>query len=157
MNKLTIDCDNEYDFSKLAAALYKELKQTAALSAEIIFIDESGIQKLNKETRDIDKVTDVLSYPSLDGIKGLKLYKKNYPLDLDEDGNIFLGSIAICKEVALSQAQEFNHSIEREIYYLALHGLLHLFGYDHLVDADKIEMREIEEKIMNKINLNREI
>jgi len=156
MNKLLIDCEREYNFIPLADAFYKELKQSAKLKAEIVFVTEKQIQKLNKNTRNIDSVTDVLSYPALDNIKDKKLSKKDFPYDLDEDGNIFIGSVVICKEVAFSQAEEFGHSKEREIFYLAVHGLLHLSGYDHTAESDKKEMRELEEKIMEKIKLERE-
>jgi len=156
MNKLIIENESEFDFSALADALYKELKQKAKLKAELVFVTDAEIKELNKNTRNIDSVTDVLSYPSIDKIKGVILNKKDYPFDIDEEGNIFIGSIAICKEVAVNQAKEFNHSLEREIFYLTVHGLLHLLGYDHITAEEKEEMRITEEKIMEKINLTRE-
>jgi len=156
MNKLIIENESEYDFAPLSKAVYNELKQKAKLKVEVIFVCKDEILQLNKDTRKIESVTDVLSYPTLENIKGEILNKKNYPFDLDEDGNIFMGSIAICSDVAREQAEEFNHSFERELFYLSVHGLLHLFGYDHIEENDKIEMREMEEKIMEKISLSRE-
>jgi probable rRNA maturation factor len=156
MNKLILEVETEYDYTPLAEAVYVKLNQEAKIKAEIIFVSKSEIQQLNKETRNTPSVTDVLSYPTLENIKGEILNNKNYPFDLDEDGNIFIGSIVICSEVAKEQAEEFNHSYERELFYLSTHGLLHLFGYNHIEDNDKNEMREIEEAIMEKISLSRE-
>ena len=151
---IKIFCE-DYDFTALGAAFKGEVESDCPLSAEIIITDEEYIKTLNREQRDIDSVTDVLSFPSLDNIKGVKLLKKEHPADLDEEGGIFLGSIAICEKRAKEQAEEYGHSVEREINYLAVHGLWHLLGYDHMTDGDKQEMREKEEKILKKINLER--
>ena len=90
----------------------------------------------------------------LDGIRGKTVYKKDFPIDYDEDEKaIFLGAVAICPERAKEQAKEYGHSEEREFKYLLVHSLLHLFGYDHMTDEDKREMREKEEIIMNEIGV----
>lgn len=151
---IKIFCD-DYDFTALGAAFEGEVESDCPLSAEIIIVDEEYIKTLNREQRGIDSVTDVLSFPSLDNIKGKKLLKCEHPADLDEEGGIFLGSIAICQKRAKEQAAEYGHSEEREINYLAVHGLWHLLGYDHMTEADKQEMREREEKILKKIKLER--
>lgn len=150
--KINLFCD-DYDFKPLEKALEGEAEGDD-LAAEIIICDEEEIARLNSRFRDKNEVTDVLSFPSLDGVKGKALYKKDFPADLDEDGNIFIGSIAICMSRALEQADEYLHSPEREINYLAAHGVCHLLGYDHITDADKREMRVKEENIMRKMNLS---
>lgn len=155
MKRLIIDTDKNFDFEPLANAVYNELKQTDLIKAEIVFVDEEKIRKLNQKTRNIDKVTDVLSYPSLDGIKGKIIKSEDYPFDKDEDGSLFIGSIAVCEDVAKRQAEEYGHSFEREINYLCVHGLLHLMGFDHIEENDKKEMREKEENIMTVMNLKR--
>lgn len=152
---MNIYCD-QFDFSPLAAAFDGEVESDCGLSAEIVFVDGEEIRRLNRETRGNDSVTDVLSYPSLDGIKGKKLKKRDFPADTDEDGNIFLGSIAICTERAKEQAEEYGHSYERELHYLATHGLCHLLGYDHMTEEDKREMRPREEAVLKKLGLTRE-
>ena len=152
---LNIYCE-DFDFDKLARAFGGEVDCDCGLSAEIVFADSDEIRRLNRETRGVDAVTDVLSYPSLDGIKGKKIEKADFPADIDENGNVFIGSIAICTARAREQAEEFGHSYERELFYLAAHGLWHLLGYDHICDADKPEMREKEEKVLAKIGLTRE-
>jgi probable rRNA maturation factor len=77
-------------------------------------------------------------------------------LDYDEDEKaLFLGSIAICTERAKEQAKEYGHSLERELSYLTVHGLCHLFGYDHMTDEDKKQMREKEEQILELVGVTR--
>ena len=110
-----------------------------------------SLRRLNREIRGIDAVTDVLSFPSLDGIYGVKIEKKNFPYDVDEQGNLFIGSIAICKKRAEQQAEEYGHSLLREMNYLAAHGVCHLLGYDHIEEEDKKVMREKEERVLEKM------
>ena len=110
------------------------------------------MQNLNKETRGIDKVTDVLSYPSLDGIRGKVLTPEEYPTVLDGK-RLFIGSIVLCDEKIIEQAKEYGHTVERETTYLTVHGLMHLFGYDHMTEEDKAEMREKEKKALRLLGI----
>ncbi|MDE7301549.1 MAG: rRNA maturation RNase YbeY [Clostridia bacterium] len=149
-----IYCD-EHDFSSLAKAFEGEFAATCKTFAEIVFVDENEIKELNAKFRSIDKVTDVLSFPTLDNILGKEIRAEDFPYDIDEDGALSLGSIAICKQVAERQAEEYGHSYERELYYLATHGVCHLLGYDHMNEEDKPKMRQMEEKILQKLGLSR--
>lgn len=151
---LNIYCE-EFDFSPLAAAFDGEFKSDCNVAAEIVIVGEEEIRRLNREMRLTDAVTDVLSFPALDGVKGKKLEKKRFPADIDDEGNLFLGSIAICEKRAREQAEEYNHSFNRELHYLATHGLFHLLGYDHMTDSDRREMREREERVLTKIGITR--
>lgn len=134
----------------------KVLSLPEFLEVNIDFVSKREIRKINAQHRKIDKVTDVLSFPTLLPVDqygmGLildKLSKENFPTDINfETGNIILGDIYICLGVVKKQAREYGHSFERELSYLAVHGLLHLLGYDHMVDEDKKVMREMEEKIL---------
>ena len=155
MLMLNIFCE-QFDFSPLAEVFEGEIESDCGLSAEIIVTDEAEIRRLNAEARGIDAVTDVLSFPSLDGIRGKALKKADFPFEVDEDGNIFLGSIVICEKRAREQAEEYGHSYMRELHYLAVHGLWHLLGYDHMTEEDKPEMRAKEEKILSKLGITRE-
>lgn len=150
MNDLIINSEDE-NFQPLAKAFAGEFESDCTLSCEIVTVDEEEIRRLNRELRSLDAVTDVLSFPALDGIFGKKLLKKNFPADADEDGNLFIGSIAICVKRAEEQAEEYGHSLSRELNYLAAHGICHLLGYDHMREEDKAIMREKEEKVLNKI------
>ena len=139
----------------LEAAMEGFVQSDVDLAIELIFVDEEEIRRLNSETRNIDKVTDVLSYPSLDGIKGQALQGEDYPFDIDEEGNLVIGSIAICCQRAKEQAEEYGHSYERELHYLIVHGIMHCLGYDHIEDEDRAQMREKEEYILGKLGITR--
>lgn len=159
MTEFKILCEGE-EFPQeskqtLEQALCGFVQADVTLAVELIFVDEAEIRRLNCETRDIDKVTDVLSYPTLDGIKGQALKGGDYPFDLDEEGRLVIGSIAICCERAKEQAEEYGHSYERELHYLIVHGVMHCLGYDHIEEQDKTEMREREEYILEKLGITR--
>ena len=138
--------DKKIKLNKLAKAVYKTLGQVAHFKVELVFQDGEGITALNRNTRNVDSITDVLSYPSLDGIKGKILLPKDCPTEL-EGRYIFLGSIVLCEDKIREQAVEYGHSEEEEREYLIVHGLLHLFGYDHMNEQDKKEMRDLEKEI----------
>lgn len=126
------------------------------LSIEFVFVDEEEIRRLNRELRNTDKVTDVLSFPSLDDIKGEELYAEDFPYEIDEEGNLMIGSVAVCVKRAQEQAEEYGHSFERELHYLLVHGIMHCLGYDHMTDEEKAEMREKEEWVLGKLGITRE-
>ena len=145
----------EEGLARLAQAL-EGLWEGDDLSAELLLVSEEEIRELNARERGVDSVTDVLSFPSMDGIKGQPILAEEHGEELDEDGNVFLGSIVICEKRAREQAQEYGHSFERELWYLAVHGILHCFGYDHMTEEEKREMREKEESVMQKLDLRRD-
>ena len=159
MTKFCFECEDELFPQENVAALEEAFSDVVeadcTLCFEFLFVDEEEIQRLNRETRSIDKVTDVLSYPSLDGIKGKALYADDYPFDVDEEGQLFVGSIVVCVKRAEEQAEEFGHSLRRELHYLLTHGVLHCLGYDHMADEDKQEMREKEEYVLEKLGIVR--
>lgn len=102
------------------------------------FVSEVEIRKLNRDYRDKDSVTDVLSFP------------------LDDDFAIqtnLLGDIIICCKRAIEQAKEYNHSIKREIVYLVVHSMFHLLGYDHIDESDRIIMRNKEKSALKEIGI----
>lgn len=125
------------------------------VAIEFLFVDEEEIRRLNREMRSTDKVTDVLSFPSLDGIKGQPICAENHPYEMDEEGNLLLGSIVVCCQRAKEQAEEYGHSYNRELHYLLVHGILHCLGYDHMTEEEKAEMREKEEEILEKLGIVR--
>ena len=144
----------------LAAMLRRTVK--AALAAEgveadcevnILLTDDAGIQAVNRDMRDIDRPTDVLSFPMFDLAPG------EHPDEMDADpatGLVPLGDMCISVERARAQAEEYGHSFEREICYLSVHSVLHLLGYDHLDEGEmKRQMRAREEEIMKQLKLER--
>ncbi len=139
----------------LENAMQGFVETDVCLAVEFSFVDEEEIRRLNGELRGIDKVTDVLSFPALDGIKGEKILGAEHPFEMDEEGNLLIGSIAVCCQRAKEQAEEYGHSYERELHYLLVHGIMHCLGYDHLTDEEQAEMREKEEQILGKLGIFR--
>lgn len=110
------------------------------------FVDEKKIRQLNKDFRQTDRVTDVLSFPIEDFFNEDRktLLEKPY---------LMLGDVVICTDVARKQAKELGHSFEREIMYLTCHSILHLLGYDHMEDDDKKIMRSKEKQVMKNLGV----
>ncbi len=122
------------------------------VNVSVNFVSENEIACLNAQFRGKDSVTDVLSFPNLQ-----KSVSQNLTEFSDEivDGSLFLGDIVICHKKAKSQAKEYGHSTNREICFLALHGLLHLLGYDHIDKQDEKLMQSTAEKILCQFGVNR--
>ncbi|BCS81273.1 rRNA maturation RNase YbeY [Anaerocellum diazotrophicum] len=116
----------------------------------VLIVDNSFIKDLNRNYRNVDKETDVLSFPIFE-FKNGKLLED---IVIMED-EIPLGDIVISIEKAAQQAKEFGHSLEREIAYLTVHSVLHLLGFDHIEENDRKIMREYEEQILQSMGLTR--
>lgn len=144
------------EISALEGAFSEFIRADVPVAAEYLFVSEEEIRTLNRDMRSVDKVTDVLSFPTLDGIRGKALLKAEHPYDLDEEGRLFIGSIVVCVKRAKEQAEEYGHSFARELHYLVVHGTMHCLGYDHEEESDKAEMREKEEEILRKLGIGRE-
>ncbi len=158
MAKITISKNKKlpFDGNAVSSGVLEVLNQTGNYLVEVNIVDEETIRSVNKKFRNIDAVTDVLSFPTLDGVRYKNVTAKDFPLDLDDSGRrVFLGSIIICETRAKEQAKEFNHGIEREFCYLLTHGLLHLFGYDHITQKDDKEMRSLANAVMEKLGIKR--
>lgn len=127
-------------------AVLREEKFEGDSEVSVSFVDNEEIRKLNKEFRNIDSATDVLSFP----------LGENGKYDVNPDtGAKLLGDVVISLERAMEQANEYGHSFEREVCYLTVHSMLHLLGYDHMEPQDKTEMRMKEETVMSRIGLER--
>jgi len=116
----------------------------------VIFTNPDEIRKINKQYRNIDKATDVLSFPMFE--KDEIEHFKNEVSRVPE----ILGDIIISIKQVEVQAEEYGHSFERELAYMAVHGFFHIIGYDHIEEKDKKEMRKKEEEVLGKIGLERE-
>lgn len=121
----------------------------------VLLTDNEGIREINRDLREVDSATDVLSFPMYEFIPG------EFPEDVSEyldpgSDLLALGDMALSVEKIEEQAKEFGHSQEREIGYLTVHSVLHLLGYDHLDEgAMKRKMRAREEAIMEALNIPR--
>lgn len=127
--------------------------------AQLLLTDDKGINVINLVQRNIDASTDVLSFPSISYPVGYSAGKAENLLSEEWDSEqraYFLGDIVISTDHATLQALDCHHSFQREICYLLVHGLMHLFGYDHQKKADKINMRKQEEQILQSIGQNRD-
>ena len=121
----------------------------------VLLTDDEGIHQINLDMREVDRPTDVLSFPMFDLEPGVPPEGEEY---LDPATDLCpLGDMCISLERAAAQAQEFGHSLEREICYLTVHSVLHLLGYDHLDEGPmKAQMREREEAILSELGITRE-
>ena len=124
----------------------------------VVITDNSGIKAINFKFRKIDKITDVLSFPLIDFKKDtFDISQKKLLLEAinPETEEVMLGDIVVSIERAFSQASEYNHSLIREIGFLVVHSTLHLLGYDHMTDEDRVIMRNKEENILTVMKLTR--
>lgn len=163
--------ENEQDQIEVPESLLVAIKEAILFTlkdqgveeeAEIsmLLVDNDAIKEMNKEYRNIDKETDVLSFPMISYVEG-KVFRDEYlnhqfgPEYYDGEA-LLLGDVVLSMEKANEQALEFGHSLKREACYLTIHSILHLLGYDHMTDMDKQRMREAEERILLALDISRE-
>jgi len=152
-NKINIydECDSCLtDLKEFIEKTIKYLKPNFPLEISVTITTNEEIHEINMEQRGVDKPTDVLSFPMLFWKEPEILEAPLSDADYDmESGLVYLGDIIISLEKIKEQAKEYGHSFERELHYLTIHGILHLFGHDHMTDDDKPVMRKREEEIYN--------
>lgn len=140
--------------NKLVFLLLEEQKIERAvneISVSIQSATEDEIKNINKEYRNIDKITDVLSFPIFEKEELDEIINQN--VESKKIQELELGDIIICLDVVKKQAIEYNTGIKREMLYMITHGMCHLLGFDHIEDEEKIKMRNLEEKILNKLGV----
>lgn len=125
--------------TSVAKEAAREENFTVNSEVNVLIVNNDSIREINKEYRNVDSATDVLSFPME---------------DFDEDG--ILGDLVISSERAAEQSADYGHSIRREIGFLTAHGMMHLFGYDHITPEGEEEMFAKQEKILNNLGLTRE-
>lgn len=132
--------ENTKDFQKLISKVLNNIKNNKEFN--IIFVEDDEIKRINKEFRNIDRVTDVISFALCDDINNEMI---------DELGDIFIDL-----DQARRQASDFGHSINREVAFLAVHGYLHLCGYDHMTEDDEKIMFKKQDEILNQAGIGRD-
>lgn len=142
--KLDFDAENLVEECTKAALSEEEIEDDAEVS--VTFVDNGQIHELNKAHRNIDRETDVLSFPLGD--------ENGFEVNCDNDA-ILLGDIVISLEKAVEQSEEYGHSIKREVAFLITHSLFHLLGYDHETPDEEKEMFEKQEKVLQKLGITR--
>ena len=140
---------------KAIEASLAEEKVEAAVQLSVTIVSEEEIRQLNADFRQIDRVTDVLSFPLIEYGERLPA-EEIQEAEVDPDtGEVCLGDIVLCYPVAVRQAAEYGHSIEREMGFLTVHSMLHLMGYDHMEPEEERIMIEKQKKILEGIGLVR--
>lgn len=149
-----IEENKEYEkiIEKVLSKCFEEEKmKDSKLYITITLTTPEYIRKINKEYRNVDKATDVLSFPMFEKDElDLKIKNKDFE---HED---VLGDIIISIEKVKEQAKEYGHSFERELSYMVVHGFYHLMGYDHIEEEDKKVMRPKEDKILDELKIGRD-
>ena len=134
----------------------KEKLDKTNLYMSVTLTNPEEIEKLNRQYRNIDRPTDVLSFPMFEKDELDNFIKENFKNnDVNEEGDI-LGDIVISIPRVYEQAEEYGHSFERELAYMVVHGFYHLMGYDHIEENDKKVMRAKEEEVLNELGIKRE-
>ena len=140
--------DYEEKYEKITEATLEHLKLDFSPVISISFVDNKYIHKINKKYRNVDKETDVISFAFLDD-------DPEREKTLHSKGIVPLGDIYISVEKAKEQAESYGHSLQRELSFLYVHGLLHLLGYDHQTEEQEKEMFTLQDEILNKLGVSR--
>lgn len=146
-------------------ALAKEIIEAAAdyencpyeLEVNLLLTMNDEIQQMNQEFRQIDRPTDVLSFPMIDYEEAgqFNFLEEDLSCFHPETGELMLGDIVISKEKVLSQAEEYGHSVKREYAFLIAHSILHLFGYDHMEEEERTVMEQKQKEILEQLGIFR--
>ncbi len=149
----------EETVSLVCGAVLEEENCPYEVQVNVVITDNDGIRELNREYRAVDRETDVLSFPNVD-------FSREGVFEIDEDneadyfdpdtGELILGDIMISVDRVFSQAESFGHSVRREFAFLVAHSMLHLCGYDHMEDDERIVMERKQEEILTKLEITRE-
>ena len=158
--KIILETEYEAEIEKLIKNVFdytaKKYEIPSKTEISLSFLTEEEIKEVNSSSRNVNEITDVLSFPYLENIKGKKIKLSDYKTDINPVTKcLMLGEINICLKRAKEQAEEYGHGVIRECAYLALHGLLHVLGYDHILEEDRQEMRKAEEEILTELGINR--
>jgi probable rRNA maturation factor len=165
---MTINFENEqeqsfdFDFIEVAEDVINEVldQEDCPYESEInlILTTDEEIHRTNKEFRDIDRPTDVLSFPMVDFESPAEydFLEEDDSYFHPETGELMLGDIMISIPRAVAQAKEYGHSVKREYAFLIAHSMLHLLGYDHMTDEERVVMEEKQEQALSALNITRD-
>lgn len=151
---LDLESNDKYKeiIKRVIEQCFKEEKiEKSKLYISITLTNPEHIHEINKQYRNVDRATDVLSFPMFEKNEIDEKIKNN-----DFEHEDVLGDIVISIEKVEEQAKEYGHSFEREFAYMLVHGFYHLMGYDHIEDDDKVIMRKKEEIVLNKLGITRD-
>ncbi len=155
----------DFDTDKLAnevgMAVLEQEKGPTDVQINLLITDNVGIREFNRQYRDIDRETDVLSFPNVDFDEPSDfslIFDKEREADYfdPETGELVLGDIILSAEKVISQAEEYGHGIKREFAFLITHSMLHLCGYDHMEADEAKEMEARQETVLSKLGITRD-
>lgn len=134
------------------------LSQPKDIALSLSFVKPQQMEELNRTYRGVEDSTDVLSFPCVELDAGEVIDTRKFETDIDlSTGKLFIGDIVICRQRVIWQAHEYGHGYKREAAYLALHGFLHLLGYDHTEPAQKEQMDEVQKRVLESLKITRNI
>jgi len=155
-DKIVLDEESKNLIEKAIEAVLFEEQPDFDVFISVLVCDKEEIRSINNEQRGIDKATDVLSFPALEFDENYNLMEEISDYDYDPELEaVYLGDMVLCADVAREQAEEYGHSVDREFAYLTVHSMYHLFGYDHMEENMKADMRKKEETVLKKLGLER--
>lgn len=171
---MTIEIENEYKDEAALSALLPGYREVIARTAEkaldyegcpyecelnVLLTDDAAIHEINLEQRGIDRSTDVLSFPMIeyDSEADFEGFDERGELFDPESGELLLGDIVISVDHVIAQAELYGHSRTRELAFLVAHSMLHLMGYDHMEDEERLIMEEKQEAILRELGYRREV
>lgn len=162
LNETDMDFDFPYEevINKVVLGALDFVDCPFECTVDITIVDDNSIQEINKEQRNIDKSTDVLSFPMIDytipgDFEFLEGDEYNDCFD-PESGELLLGDIIISIEHVKEQAKLYGHSQYRELSFLVAHSMFHLFGYDHMEDDERVVMEDLQKELLNRLNIDRD-
>ena len=160
------ECDIEFSFDvdAIAKAVVEMsldyVKCPYDIEVSLLITDNEGIREYNRDYRNIDKETDVLSFPNVDfevpaDFSNVEAQFEDY--FNPDSGNLILGDIIFSAQKVLEQAASYGHSEKREFAFLIAHSMLHLCGYDHMEDSERVEMEKHQEAILEALKIGRDV
>lgn len=152
-DKVSIDENINIIIKKVIDICMKSEELEVDYEVSVLIVDDKEIRLINKEHRDIDKATDVLSFPMAEFYNG-ELISDEGDYDIENE-QLMLGDIIISAETAKRQAVEYGHSFEREMAFLTAHSCFHLLGYDHMEESEEKVMLNKQEAVLKEIGLTR--
>lgn len=169
VNKMTIYLEDDYNFFEANVGLFEKVEAVVKEALEVESVpyiaeisltvaDKEAIREINCAHREIDKATDVLSFPQIEpienGVIAWDVLDETLYMNLDTK-ELMLGDIVLCHEVAKEQAVSYGHSLEREVCFLVAHSMFHLLGYDHMNEEEEALMIQKQEKVLQNLGIVR--
>lgn len=155
---ISFDFDQEEQLRRIIAFVKEFVKCPYDVEVSVTMVDKLSIRQTNAEFRNIDRSTDVLSFPMMEYDEPARFDGEPFRASMvmePDTGELVLGDIVLCSEVIREQAREYGHSELREFSFLVVHSMLHLFGYDHMTEDDRAVMESEQRDIMEQLGIQR--